>query len=200
MDQIGALLAVLPLVKALWKYLVVIAALVALYLFVHSKLVDWADARAAPKIAAAQAETRAARAELTKLVEETRARAAQLTLDWQSARDRADQAEKELASERAKKFVGLVDRVRAGSGAVGSVRLPAPLVGGLHDGIAAANSSLPAPAPGQPGEDPQATSTVADLAESAVTCYAYYADAVDQILGLQRFYHDLQRTTNAPSS
>ena len=92
----SVLLAVLPIVKALWKYLVVIAALVALYLlFVHPKLVDWADARAAPKIAAAQAETRAARAELTKLVEETRARAAQLTLDWQSARDRADQAQKE---------------------------------------------------------------------------------------------------------
>jgi len=82
---------------------------------------------------------------------------------------------------------------------VGSVRLPAPLVGVLNDSISAANSSTaPGPTP-EPSEDSPAV-TLADLAAAKVTCDSYYADAVDQILGLQRFYHDLQRSNNAPSS
>ena len=82
---------------------------------------------------------------------------------------------------------------------MGSVRLPAPLVGVLNDSISAANSSqTPRPAPESSEDSPSVT--LADLAAAKVTCDAYYADAVDQILGLQRFYHDLQRSNNAPSS
>lgn len=158
---------------------------------------DWADERAAPKIAAAQAETRAARAELTKLVEETRARAAQLTLDWQSARDRADQAQKELASERAKRFAGLADKARAGAGSTAHLVLPPALVGVLNESISAANTSTaPGPTP-EPSEDSPSV-TLADLAAAKVICDAYYADAVEQILGLQRFYRDVQSAGEAP--
>ena len=160
---------------------------------------DWADARAAPKIAAAQAETRAARAELTKLVEETRARAAQLTLDWQSARDRADQAQKELASERAKRLTGLADKARAGAGSTAHLVLPPALVGVLNESISAANTATaPGPTP-EPSEDSPAV-TLADLAAAKVTCDAYYADAVDQILGLQKFYRDVQAASSASTT
>jgi hypothetical protein len=154
--------------------------------------VDWADARAAPKIAAAQAEASAARAELSAYQEQQRTRAAQLVLDWGAARDRAEQAEKELASERKAKSDEIQSRVRPAAGSVANITLPPSLVGVLNESIAAANSAQAAgPAP-VPGEDSPAV-TLADLAEAKTTCDAYYGQAVDQILGLQRFYHDLQK-------
>lgn len=187
----GAVLAVLPIFKALWKYLVIIAALLALYFAAVYWLHSYADARAKPQIDAAKAETVAARTELSTYRDQQRAKAAQLVLDWNSARDRADATQKELDGERAKRFAGLADAARHGAGASGGLRLPAPLVGVLDDSIRAANSAT-APGPtSQPSEDSPAV-TLADLAAAKVTCDQYYADAVDQILGLQRFYHDLQ--------
>jgi len=190
---------VLSLLSATWKYIAAALLIAALYFAAVHWLHSYADRYEAPKIAAITAERDAARAELSAYRDQQRAKAAQLVLDWNSARDRADALQKELDGERAKKFAGLADRARAGSGAVGSVRLPAPLVGVLNDSIRAANTSqAPGPAP-EPSEDSTAA-TLADLAAAKVTCDAYYADAVDQILGLQRFYHDLQRSNNAPSS
>jgi len=182
----------LSLLSATWKYIAAALLIAALYFAAVHWLHSYADRYEAPKIAAITAERDAARAALSAYQEQQRTRAAQLVLDWSAARDRADALQKELDGERAKKFAGLADRARAGSGAVGSVRLPAPLVGVLDDSIRAANSSTaPGPTP-EPSEDPQASPTVADLAAAKVTCDAYYADAVDQILGLQRFYHDVQ--------
>lgn len=185
------LLAALPIFKALWKYLVIIAALVALYLFAVHWLHSYADARAKPQIDAITAERDAARAELSTYRDQQRAKAAQLVLDWNSARDRADALQKELASERLKRFAGLADAARRAAGAVGATPLGAPLVGVLDDSIRAANSATaPGPTP-QPSEDSPAA-TLADLAAAKVTCDQYYADAVDQILGLQKFYRDVQ--------
>lgn len=189
--MLGFAAAAWPLIRALWKYIVIIAALVALYLFVHSKLVDWADARAKPQIDAITAERDAARAELSTYRDQQRAKAAQLVLDWNSARDRSEALQKELDSERAKRFAGLAERARAGAGVSGGLRLPDPLVGVLDESIRAANSATaPGPTP-VPSEDSPAV-TLADLAAAKVTCDQYYADAVDQILGLQKFYRDVQ--------
>jgi hypothetical protein len=193
---VAALAFLLPVVKALWKYIAIIVALLALYFYVHSKLVDWADARSAPKIAAAKAEASAARAALSAYQEQQRTRAAQLVLDWSAARDRAEQAEKELASERARKVEDIQARVRPAAGSSADIRLPPSLVGVLNESIAAANSTQAAGPSPVPGEDPAAV-TLADLAEAKTTCDAYYGDAVAQILGLQKFYHDIQGATNA---
>jgi len=189
----------LSLLSATWKYIAAALLIAALYFAAVHWLHSYADRYEAPKIAAITAERDAARAALSAYQEQQRTRAAQLVLDWSAARDRADALQKELDGERAKKFAGLADRARAGSGAVGSVRLPAPLVGVLNDSISAANSSQTAGPPSESGEDSPSV-TLADLAAAKVTCDAYYADAVDQILGLQRFYHDIQRSNNAPSS
>ncbi len=164
----------------------------ALYFAAIHWLHSYADARAAPKIAAAKAEASAARAELSAYREQQRTRAAQLVLDWDSARDRAEKAEKELASERARKAEDIQARVRPAAGNSADIRLPPSLVGVLNESITAANSAQ-APGPfAVPGGDP-ASVTLADLAEAKTTCDAYYGDAVAQVLGLQKFYHDLQK-------
>lgn len=168
-------------------------AFMALLAYGKHELNVWADNRAAPKIAAITAERDAARTELASFQEQQRAKAAQLVLDWDSARDRADKAEKDLANERAKRFAGVAVAARAGLGSVADIRIPVSASRVLDDAIDAANSALaPAPA-GEPSKDAEAPATVADLTQSAVACYQQYADAVDQILGLQRFYNDLRK-------
>lgn len=122
------------------------------------------------------------------------ARTTAITNLWDGERQRADKEAEDHERIRVALFADvaslsdrLSDRDRAMVVPAGAVRV-------LNSAVVAANTDAAA-TPGKPVEEASATSgdsNVGELVKWGIDCAKKYADAVDEVLGLQSFYNKLR--------
>ena len=121
-------------------------------------------------------------------------RTTEITNLWDQQRQRADKEAEDHERIRIALFADVAtlsarvpDRDRA-------VVVPASAVRVLNSAVVAANTDA-ASASGKPREEASATSgdsNVGELVKWGIDCATKYADAVDEVLGLQSFYNKLR--------
>lgn len=117
-----------------------------------------------------------------------------ITLEWDKQRQIADALEAKHEQIRNVLFASAEAAARALPKPVASVVVPGAAVGVLNAAVDASNTTAAGPArePPTPPTAATADSSLGLVVEWGVTCAKYYAAAVDQVVGWQKFYAGLR--------